>query len=644
VNLTWIDWSIVAFVLAFMIGGVYISKTFMRSVADFLSAGRTAGRYLISVAEGIAALGAITVIANFQMNYKAGFPMSWWNMTMGVVVLVVTASGWVRYRFRETRAMTMQQFFEQRYSKNFRIFAGILAFFSGLINFGIFPSVGARFFIYFSGLPQTFPLFGVEMSTYTFTMIVLIGISVFFVFAGGQIAVMVADFIQGTFVNIILIVIVILFFTKFNFTQIYEALLIAPENESMINPYKTGQASDFNFWFFLIGVTIVFYNALSWQGTQGYNSSAKSAHEFKMGAVLSNWRAIPQFIFMLLIPIIAYTVLHHANFLHEANLVNGILNTVDNPEIQNQLRVPLVLTKFLPIGLMGAFVAVMLAAFISTHDTYLHSWASIFIQDVVMPLRNKPLSPKQHINLLRAAIVGVAVFIFLFSLLFKQSDYILMFFAITAAIYVGGSGAVIIGGLYWKRGTTAAAWTAMIVGAGVSITGIVLSQVMEDFPINGQVMTFIAMFSAVSSYVLVSLLGKRKEIDMDKLLKRGKYAVKTDQVQQVYKEKKGLRFLGMGKEFSFWDKVIYIVTYTWVIGWFLTFIIGTFINLVFKPSDLSWMKFWYVYMIIYVVAAIVVTVWFTIGGIRDIKSMFSNLRTMERDDADDGRVIEHLET
>ena len=57
---------------------------------------------------------------------------------------------------------------------------------------------------------------------------------------------------------------------------------------------------------------------------------------------------------------------------------------------------------------MGAFAAVMLAAFISTHDTYLHSWASIFIQDVVMPLRKKPFSSKQHISVLRWAIIGVA--------------------------------------------------------------------------------------------------------------------------------------------------------------------------------------------------------------------------------------------
>ena len=54
-------------------------------------------------------------------------------------------------------------------------------------------------------------------------------------------------------------------------------------------------------------------------------------------------------------------------------------------------------------------------------------------------------------------------------------------FAITAAIFAGGSGAVIIGGLYWKRGTTTAAWTAMIVGAFISVGGVLVKQISSEW-------------------------------------------------------------------------------------------------------------------------------------------------------------------
>ena len=45
------------------------------SVTDFLSAGRTAGRYLISVSSGIAGLGAISVVMFLEMGYVAGFSL-----------------------------------------------------------------------------------------------------------------------------------------------------------------------------------------------------------------------------------------------------------------------------------------------------------------------------------------------------------------------------------------------------------------------------------------------------------------------------------------------------------------------------------------------------------------------------------------
>jgi len=183
-NLSALDWAIVGGMVLFTAAVVLVSRSYVRSVADFLAAGRTAGRYVISVSQGMAALGAITVVATFEMNYYAGLPMTWWGFMMTPVVVIITVTGWVVYRFRQTRALTMAQFFEMRYSRLFRIFAGTLAFVSGIINFGIFPAVGARFFIYFCGLPQTVNLAGVTISTFPLTMAVLLSLSLTFVFAG----------------------------------------------------------------------------------------------------------------------------------------------------------------------------------------------------------------------------------------------------------------------------------------------------------------------------------------------------------------------------------------------------------------------------------------------------------------------------
>ena len=637
-NFTALDWTILIVMIAVMALGVWSSRSYMRSVVDFLAAGRTAGRYLLAVSQGVAALGAISIVGFLEQNYVAGFPLTWWGLTTAFVVLIITVSGFVHYRFRQTRCLTLPEFLERRYSRNFRIFTGIVVFVSGIINFGIFPAVGARFFINFIGLPRNLDLLGFEISTFALTMIVLLSIALFFVFIGGQVAVIVADFIQGTFVNVIFLVIIGYLLTIVDWTQVFEALSQAHESRSLTNPFKTSQVEDFNFWYFLIGTLGVIYVVMSWQGTQAYNASARSAHEAKMGQVLTNWRGIPQVMFLLIVPVVAYTILHHPDFAERAVYVDGVLDSAESDTLRNQLRVPVVLTTLLPKGLMGAFAAVMIAAFISTHDTYLHSWGSIFIQDVVIPFRKRPLSREQHLRTLRLSILGVAVFIFLFSLLFQQSQYIFLFFAITGAIFAGGSGSVLIGGLYWKRGTTPAAWGAMIVGSSVAVGGIIVHQVVDDFFINGQVFWGIAMAASIVTYVTVSLLGKRQTYDLDKLLKRGRHAAASEMIIVDTHPPRRLKMLGMGKEFTRADRLIYLATYTMIGCWTLVFIAGTICNLTNDVPDSTWASFWRLYVYVELVLAVVVVIWFTMGGLRDLKSMFGRLGATDRDDTDDGVV------
>ena len=633
-----LDWTILLAVYVAMVGGVLLLRPFMRSVADFLAAGRTAGRYLLSVSQGVAALGAITVVGYLEQNFVAGFSLTWWGFSQAIVILVLTVSGFVIYRFRQTRSLTLPEFFERRYSRRFRVFTGILAFAAGLINFGIFPAVGARFFIHYIGLPDSLQLGEFSVGTFPLLMVLLLGTAIFFVLSGGQVAVIITDFVQGVFMNLVFIAVVVFLLLHVDWTHIFEALAMAPENASLINPYRTSQVADFNFWYFLIGTIGVVYVVMSWQGTQAYNSSARSAHEAKMGQVLTNWRENPWKLFVLIVPVIAYTVLHHPDFAAQATAVDGLLARAESETIRNQLRGPAVLVTMLPAGLLGAFAAVMLTAFVSTHDTYLHSWGSIFIQDVIMPFRKEPFTPEQHMRALRWSIVGVAAFIFLFSLLFQQSQYIWLFFAITGAIFAGGSGAVLIGGLYWSRGTTAAAWAAMITGSSIAVGGISIHQLVDDFPVNGQEFWGIAMAASTIVYVAVSLLGPRRVFDLDPLLRRGQFAVEgeTEIVEEA--PSRGFRVLGMGREFTRGDRILYLVTYAWVGGWTLLFIAGTVINLTRDVGDAAWARFWEGYVYLMVAVSGIVILWFAIGGFRDIRAMLGRLSIMRRDDRDDGWV------
>lgn len=689
-NLHLVDWLIVFLVVYGMFYSVSFSTGLMKSVTDFLSAGRTAGRYLISVSSGIAGLGAISVVMFLEMGYVAGFSLAWWGLSQGIIILMLTMSGWVIYRFRSTRCLTLAQFFEKRYSRKFRIFTGIVAFTAGIINFGIFPAVGAQFFISYCGLPDSF----VGIPVYPLVMIILLSISLYFVYTGGQIAVIIADFFQGIFATLVLIIVALYLFFSVSWDQVTDSLEQTPiklareeveklqyddafmalsevdqeerkseinerhENSSRINPFKTSHVEDFNFWYFLIGIIGIMYGSMSWQGSQAYNSSAKSAHEAKMGSVLAGFRGLPQGLFFLLVPILLYVFMNHADYQSIASSVDLSLQGLDTDTLRSQMRGPLVLSTVLPIGLLGAFAALMLAAFVSTHDTYLHSWATIIVQDVIMPFRDKPFEKDTHLKVLRYAILGVAIFIFLFSLLFQQNQKIALFFAITAAIFAGGSGAVIIGGLYWKRGTTTAAWTAMIVGALISVGGVLAKQISADWladtssfyqlksmlefirNINGQEYWAISMGASALSYVVVSIVEDAEPFDMDKLLNRGKYAISGEKKIVNKDTELGWRIFMMGDEFTKGDKLIYILNYAWTGIWTLVFIIGTIYNLSNDVGDATWMVFWKNYIYIHIVISLSTIVWFTIGGFRDLKIMMEKLNTEHRDHHDDGWVSE----
>lgn len=637
-NLSIADWIIVAVFFALILGMVFFSKSLVRSVSDFLATGRTGGRYIISMFHGTAALGAITVVGALEQNFNAGFNARWWEMPTAVILVGISITGWVVYRFRQTRALTMAQFFEMRYSRSFRIFAGMLAFLSGIVNMIIFPAVSAKFFIYFCGIPEI-GMLGSYSITYILTTAVMVLVPLFFIMTGGHIAVMFTDFIQGVFVNIVFVVIVILLLVQVGWGDIGEAITAAPAGKSLINPFDANEVQDFNPWFFFIGMFGLIYTKLSWQGNSSFNVAAKNAHEAKMADVLTNWRLVPQWgLFLMIVPIIAYTIFHHDNYKVIADSINQMLAGFA-PADRSQLQVPMVLNYMLPVGIKGAFAAIMLAAAITCHNTYMHSWGSIFIQDVVMPIRKKAFEPKEHLKFLKLSILGVGLTIFILSIVFQQTEKIFLFLNISGAIFVGGSGAVIIGGLYWRKGTTAAAWAAMITGALTASINIILNQIFPDFPINGQWGWFLAMIGASVVYVLVSLITSRSAFDLDRLLHRGAYSVKDDAIKGSDEVVKGWRVMAPTKEFTRGDRAIYWTTTGWTAAWVVVFIIGTLFYFFVKPiTNAQWMGFWEVYTYLFLAASIIVTVWFTIGGFKNLREMITALRHNIRDHSDSGFV------
>jgi len=144
---------------------------------------------------------------------------------------------------------------------------------------------------------------------------------------------------------------------------------------------------------------------------------------------------------------------------------------------------------------------------------------------------------------------------------------------------------------------------------------------------------------------LVSLFGKRQEFNMDRLLHRGQYAVDSDIAGKPAQEPvRGFKaLLGITAEFSRADRIVYMVTMGWAIGWSIIFFIVTAYSIMFGIQPQSWMKFWKIYIQITLAGGALLAVWFVMGGLRDIRYMFHKFKTTTRDINDTGMVGSHAE-
>ncbi len=161
-----LDWTLVATTLLIVVAIGLYTQRYVRGVADFMSAGRKARRYLLAVGRAEMQAGAAVYIMTFEIINHSGFSYTWWGALSRPILLLVAIFGFVVYRYRQTRAITLGQFFEIRYSKRLRIAAGMLGFFAGLLNFGIMPVIGARVMVYLLGFPSEFHMGGMVIPTY----------------------------------------------------------------------------------------------------------------------------------------------------------------------------------------------------------------------------------------------------------------------------------------------------------------------------------------------------------------------------------------------------------------------------------------------------------------------------------------------
>ena len=735
--MSWIDWAIVIIPMASVLFLGCYSSRYIRGVADFLAAGRVCGRYVICVADVANALAVVTLVAQVEAYYKTGIGITFWNLLLGPLGMLLALTGFCAYRYRATRALSLGQFLEMRYSKGLRIFAATLRTFSETICNMIVPAISARFFIYLLDLPHKFELFGIQVSTFGLIIVCVLTLALFIIWRGGTVALIITDALQSLFSYPILAIFAVFILCNFSwFGQIAPVLGDHIPGESFLNPYDVAALRDFNLFALIVTLLNSILNRASWIGA-GSSTAGRTPHEQKMAGVLGSFRNGFAVIFYFLISVIIIVILNHADFAdkgktirdnitvkvadeivadkevrkkiidrtsqlppqkhqigkdapfsHDKNLDTVYLASVHdelghdskgNAKFQefrtlyHQLMLPVSMKHTLPVGLLGMFVLLMLMLMLSTDDSRIFSGTITTVQDIILPLYGKPVSPKAHILLLRLTAVGIGICFFCGSFFMAQLDYINLFCIITTSIWLGGAGPVMLGGLYSRFGTTAGAYASLFSGIVISGGGVLvqrnwagtvypfldrlgwaapLGSFLETvsapfapyvvwtmdpvkFPINSNEIFFISMVTGIVLYCAVSFLTLKKPFDLDKMLHRD---------EEKAPEKKPnifVRILGIDENYTKGDKVIAwaVFIYSFVYYFVLAFL-GVIIWNIFSPWSLKdWgVFFMIVSLVIPSIVAVISTFWFSIGGVIDMKRMFRDLAARTEDVTDDGRV------
>ena len=102
------------------------------------------------------------------------------------------------------------------------------------------------------------------------------------------------------------------------------------------------------------------------------------------------------------------------------------------------------------------------------------------------------------------------------------------------------------------------------------------------------------------------------------------------------------RMISLGSFHVHKESVLYGITIGLRLNCFMLaaviFAVVTICNLISNFQTELWSKFWHFFIWLILTVGIVTTIWFTVGGLFDLRKMFQRLGKIIRDDTDDGTV------
>jgi SSS family solute:Na+ symporter len=499
-----IDWLIIAVgFLSFLAMAIYVNSK-CRTVADYLVSGRKV-RVWLGLGSGIAGeIGLLAIVSVCEQGYGHGFSF----VLIGILSMLVTVPlfgvfGFGIERFRASKAMSVPQYIEMRYSRRLRILTGMSNCLAGVIQMCLFPIVGASFVRVLIGAPKFAIIAGANIPSDWIIMAILLICPIIFTFLGGYTTLIVTNFFQSILIMVALCWLLFLLISKIGLQNYWTGLEQA-HGMAGLNPFAETGNSYGATWFIWMNVMTILLQFSYGPYLQKYASMDKpktASRSYLFGSLFGNGR-----VFIILgIGVAVVGVLGKST-------PAGIVATT---AAWQNMATPYYLSKVVPPVLMGVLLLALLFADIAVTDTYILSWSTSIVNDCIYPFKKQPFTSSGQIMAVRITIVILCVIFFMFGTIYQPTMAIWDFMWLTANI-IGGTGIAMLLGMYWKRATTASAYVAVLTCLILPIADLVARRVHlrlhpgADFPLSPQTTGLYTYVLAAVLMIIISLLSAEK--------------------------------------------------------------------------------------------------------------------------------------
>ncbi len=489
--------------------GVIFAKRANKSSDDYFLGGRSLGPWVTAMSAEASDMSGWLLMGLPGVAYWCGLADAAWT---AIGLALGTYLNWLivsrrlrRYSIRANNAITLPDFFSNRFREDKKVIMTFAALFI-LIFFTVYA---ASCFVTCGKLFST--LFG---TSYVSMMIVGAVFVLIYTILGGFLAESASDFMQAIVMVIALAVIMIICTAKaggigavISNSQSIPGFLdffglatptLNEAGEQIVEAGKPlfGEAADY-------GILSVF-SMLAWGlGYFGMPQVLLRFMAIRKESELKMSRRIAMIWVVISLAVAVFIGLVGRTLFPTAHLTS---TSAENIFIT-------LATSSLPALLAGFVMAGILAATISSSDSYLLIAASAFAKNVYKGILKKDASDKQVLNVSRITLLAVAIIA-----AFIAMDENSVIFTIVSFAWAGFGatfGPLILFSLFWKRTNRAGAIAGMIGGAGmVFLWKLVISKLGGAFGIYELLPAFI--FSSIC-IVVVSLLTAppSREIEED---------------------------------------------------------------------------------------------------------------------------------